>query len=120
MALKVGTARHSQCSVQRGRGESRGPGAAGGGAGWPLPLDVVPQGETVAFSRTCWRWVREPHQTPHLRLGSHLSSHGGGTRGETGGSAVLSHSLAVDSAGWRVGAGLREACTSAGSLPSVT
>lgn len=49
MALKVGTARRSQCLVQRGCGEAWGPGAVGGGAGWPLSLDMVPQGESCGF-----------------------------------------------------------------------
>ena len=59
MALRVGMARHSRCSVQRGCGEARGPGAAGGGAEGPLPLDMVPQGENDGFFNV-WDRISAP------------------------------------------------------------
>lgn len=83
-------ARHSRCHAE-GRGEARGPGAAGGAEGL-CPGREGPPRENDGFFNV-WDCISAPM--------------GDGARGETGGSAVLSPSIAVDLAGWRVGAGPR-------------
>lgn len=79
----------------------------------PLPVGVgsgAPRGKrdrskAEAFSRTCWWPDRDPVPDSPPACRWHLSSHGGGTRGETSDGAVLPQGLAGNSAGLRGRAG---------------
>lgn len=84
-------------------------------AGQPLPVGVgsgAPRGkrdrsEAEAFSRTCWWPDRDPVPDSPPACRWHLSSHGGGTRGETSDGAVLPQGLTGNSAGLHGRAGSR-------------
>lgn len=77
------------------------------GVGSGAPRGKRDRSEAEAFSRTCWWPDRDPVLDSPPACRWHLSSHGGGTRGETSDGAVLPQGLAGNAAGLRGRAGSR-------------